>query len=482
MGLATYSGSNRLFKTIRWKLTFWYAGLLAVILIILGVTLYQVLQHSLITEAINTVEARTRQISSFIETPEATNTGGGQGTFVDITDPDLINKFASEGVYIEIKNPQGKIVNLSPLLRKIRMSEGTVVSRLSTAGPGRLELVRVPEFGRMVVYTLPLIRNGHNLGTMTVGRSLHFVDETLAQLKMLLLFLSGGGLILAMVVGAALAKGALSPIDRITKAARQIGAKGLNQRLKMNGPDDEVTRLANAFDEMLDRLETAFQREKRFTADVSHELRTPLTIIKGTAEVALRAKNPRDYQEALATIDDEVDRMTNIINSLLTLARADAGQQQLEMKTMNLVDLVDSVYAAFLPIAAGKKIAFNKTATPLIEIRGDPNRLRQLLHNLIANALKYTPSGGMVTLSLAKDGAWAKIAVADTGIGIAEKDLPHIFDRFYRVDRARSRAEGGAGLGLSIAKWIVEAHGGRIEVKSEAGKGTIFTVWLPATD
>lgn len=470
-----------MFKTIRWKLTFWYASLLAIILILLGVTLYQVLQHSLMAEAINTVEVRAQQITNFIEAPETRNAGEGQGTFIDITDPDLVNKFSSGGVYIEIRDPQGKVVNHSPLLSQAQIEEEVSISRLSSSGPGCLELLRIPELGRMIVYVLPLVRKGQNLGTVKVGQSLHFVDGTLNRLKLLLLFLSGGGLILAIGVGAALAKGALSPIDHITKTARQIGARGLNQRLNMNGPDDEVTRLANAFDEMLDRLETAFQRGQRFTADVSHELRTPLTIIKGTAEVALRGKEPQDYREALVTIDDEVDRMANIIDALLTLARADAGQQQLEMGTVDLKELVESVHTAFAPIAAEKNIVLNKTAAS-IKVRGDPDRLRQLLHNLVANALKYTPRGGAVTLSLEKDGDWAKITVADTGIGIPEKDLPHIFERFYRVDRARSRAEGGAGLGLSIVKWIVDAHGGRIEVRSEVGKGTVFTVWLPSAD
>ncbi len=470
-----------MFKTIRWKLTFWYASLLAIILILLGVTLYQVLQHSLMAEAINTVEVRAQQINSFIEAPGGGDTSEGQGTFVDIADPDLVNKFSSGGVYIEIRDPQGKVVNHSPLLNQAQINEEISISQLSSSGPGRLELLRIPELGRMIVYVLPLVRKGRNLGTVKVGQSLHFVDGTLNRLKLLLLFLSGGGLVLAIGVGAALAKGALSPIDHITKTARQIGARGLNQRLNMNGPDDEVTRLANAFDEMLDRLETAFQREQRFTADVSHELRTPLTIIKGTAEVALRGKEPQDYREALETIDDEVDRMANIINALLTLARADAGQQQLEMGTVDLKELVENVHTAFVPIAAEKNIVLNKTGAS-IKVRGDPDRLRQLLHNLVANALKYTPRDGAVTLSLEKEGDWAKITVADTGIGIPEKDLPHIFERFYRVDRARSRAEGGAGLGLSIVKWIVDAHGGRIEVRSEVGKGTVFTVWLPSAD
>lgn len=470
-----------MFRTIRWKLTFWYAGLLAVILIILGVTLYQALQHSLMAEAISTVKARAQQISSFIETPETETTGEGQGTFIDITDPDLVRNFSLEGIYIEILDEEGRLVNHSFLLREHRLDGGKLLSNFKTDTSGVLELRDIPDLGRMIVYTLPLISRGQKLGAVKVGRSLHFMDSALDRLQLLLLFLSGGGLILAMGVGAALAKAALSPIDRITRTAHQISAEGLNRRLNMNGPDDEVTRLANAFDEMLDRLETAFQREQRFTADVSHELRTPLTIIKGTAEVALRgeAKDPREYRGALATIDAEVDRMTNITESLLTLARVDAGQQPLEMNPVNLGEITENVCEKFAPFAEKKGVSLKSRANPPLWVNGDEGRLKQLLDNLIANALKYTPSGGKVELSLEKDGDWAKVTIADTGIGIPKDDLPHIFERFYRVGRARSRAEGGTGLGLSIAKWIVEAHGGRIDVKSKVGKGTVFTVWLP---
>ncbi len=471
-----------MFKKIRWKLSLWYAGLLAVILIILGVALYQALEHSLMAEAIRTTVTRAQQISALIDAPEIGDTVNGQGTFVDITDPDLVNKFSSEGIYIEISDQGGKVVNRSFFLEKHRLSDSRLLSILKSSAPGTLEIRGFTDLGRIVVYAMPLSRNGQNLGTVKVVRSLTLMDRALDRLQLLLWFLSGGGLILAIGVGAALAKAALSPIDHITRTARQIRAEGLNRRLNLSGPDDEVTRLANAFDEMLDRLETAFQRERQFTADVSHELRTPLTVIKGTAEVALRGKDPQECTEALTTVDGEVDRMTNIINALLTLARADAGQQQLETERVNLQDLVEDVLATFSSLAAEKGISLDAEAGAPAEVHGDRERLRQLLHNLVTNAIKYTQRGGTITISLGKDGDWAKITVVDTGIGIPENDLPHIFERFYRVDRARSRAKGGAGLGLSIVKWIAQAHGGRIDVESEVGKGSTFTVWLPCTD
>lgn len=469
-----------MFKRIRWKLTLWYAGLLAVILVILGVALYQALEHSLMAEAIRTAVARAQQISAFVDAPDMGDRSDGQGTFIDIADPDLVNKFSSEGIYIEISNEKGQVVNDSFFLQKHRLDSTKLLSRLKLSVPGSLEIRGFPELGRMLVYCMPLSRSGQGLGTVKVVRSLTLMDRALDRLQFLLLFLSGGGLILAIAVGAFLAKAALSPIDHITKAARQIRAEGLNRRLRLSGPDDEVTRLADAFDEMLDRLETAFQRERQFTADVSHELRTPLTIIKGTAEVALRGNDPQEYAEALTTVNDEVDRMSNIIDVLLTLARADAGQQLLKAETVNVKELVEDTCDILTPLAAKKGISLDADAEVLAEVRGDSERLRQLLHNLVVNAIKYTPQGGTITVSLEQDGVWAKIRVIDSGTGIPKNDLAHIFERFYRVDSARSRAEGGAGLGLSIVKWIVEAHGGKIDVKSEVGKGSTFTVWLPS--
>lgn len=471
-----------LFKKIRWKLTLWYAGLLAVILVILGVALYQALEHSLMAEAIRTVVDRAQQISSFIDAPDKGDETTGEGTSIDIADPDLVNKFSSEGIYIEITNEKSQVVNDSFFLQKHRLDSTRLLSRLKSSVPGSLEMRRFPELGRMLVYSMPLSRNGQSIGTVKVVRSLRLMDDTLERVQFLLLFLFGGGLILAIAVGATLSKAALSPIDHITKAARQIRAEGLSRRLHLDGPDDEVTRLADAFDEMLDRLEAAFQRERQFTADVSHELRTPLTVIKGTAEVALRGNDPQEYAEALTTVNDEVDRMSNIIDALLTLARADAGQLLLETQTVNMKELVEDACSTFTPLAAKEGISLNAESGESVEVPGDRERLRQLLRNLVVNAIKYTPQGGKITISLDKDGNWAKIVVTDTGMGIPQNNLAHIFERFYRVDQARSRAEGGAGLGLSIVKWIVDAHGGKIDAKSEFGKGSTFTVWLPSAE
>lgn len=475
------SRSDSLFKTIRGKLTLWYAALLTIVLIALGFTLYQALRHSLMTEAINTVEVRAKQINSFIESPESGGAEEGSGTFIDIADPDLIRKFTSDGVYIEIRDEKGQLVNHSFFPSAQQLDEGDFITALKTANPGSLALRSFSETGRMVVYALPLIRNGLPLGTVMVGRSLRFMDSALDRLLFLLLFLSGGGLLLAAAVGATLAKVALSPIDRITRTARQISAEGLHRRINLKGPDDEVTRLANAFDEMLDRLKTGFQREQRFTADVSHELRTPLTIIKGTAEVTLRSDtaSQQEYREALQSINTEADRMTNIADSLLTLARADAGQQHLKMNMANLGDLIEGVVRKFVPLASKKRIVFETGIMACLWVNGNEARLQQLVGNLIQNAIKYTPPGGRIDVLLEKDEDLAKLSVVDTGVGIPEDDLPHIFERFYRVDQTRSRAEGGSGLGLSIAKWIVAAHNGRIEAHSDPVKGTTFIVRLP---
>jgi heavy metal sensor kinase len=287
-------------------------------------------------------------------------------------------------------------------------------------------------------------------------------------------------LAVASLGGIFLAGRALSPIDRLTRLARRISAEDLSQRLDLRLPDDEVGRLARTFDEMIARLEDAFQRQRQFTADASHELRTPLTAIKGQAEVAL--SRPRDavaYREVLQAVNEEVDRLIRMVGSLLTLARADAGQISIASEPVSLGDLVDAAVEQVHPMAEKHSLGLRVVSGPSVVLQADEDLLLQLLLNLLDNAIKCTPSGGQVTVGWRVNDREIELQVRDTGVGIGPEHLPHIFDRFYRADKARSRAEGGAGLGLSISRWIAEAHGGSISVWSEPGQGTTFTVTIP---
>jgi heavy metal sensor kinase len=287
-------------------------------------------------------------------------------------------------------------------------------------------------------------------------------------------------LLVASAGGLFLAGRALDPIDRITRAAAAIGADDLSSRLNLRGSHDEVGRLAATFDRMLERLDQAFRRQRQFTADASHELRTPLTMLASQIDVALkRNRTLAEYKDLLRSMREDTARMSQLVSELLTLARADAGQQLLTREELDLGDLVRSVVPTMEAIATEHGVQLTEQVQPGITISGDQMRLTQLLINLIDNAVRYTPSGGRVAASVERDGAVASLRVADTGVGIDADHLPHVFERFYRADPARARAEGGAGLGLAIAHWIATAHGGEISVQSEVGRGTTFTLRLP---
>jgi len=305
-------------------------------------------------------------------------------------------------------------------------------------------------------------------------------------------------LVLAGSGGWLLARRALRPVDQMTMTARRIEAEHLAQRLEGAEVNDELGRLARTLNEMLARLEAAFAQVRRFSADASHELKTPLTVLRGEVEVALR--NPRDpveYRRVLTSVLEEVESMTVLVDDLLLLARADAGALRWDMTPVELDRLVEEVAKEGEVLGRGKQVPVKIQEIEPLVVQGDGPRLKQLLRNLVDNSVKYTPSGGQVTLALravrcetpatnskfetqsSPSPHWAEIEVRDTGIGIAAEALPRIFERFYRVDPARSRETGGAGLGLCIAKTIAEAHGGRIEVQSTPGVGSAFTLLLP---
>ena len=244
---------------------------------------------------------------------------------------------------------------------------------------------------------------------------------------------------------------------------------------------DELRRLAETLNAMLDRIQQAFQRITRFTADASHELRAPLTLIRAAAEVSIR--HPRsevEYREALRDIVDEADRTGKLVENLLTLARADAGAQTILRERLDLGSVAQEACRAAQFSAKSKGVALTAgfDQQPLW-VEGDPDSLRRLLTIVIDNAVKYTPAGGRVSVKLAAADAAAVVTVTDTGVGIGPEDLPHIFERFYRADKARSRAEGGAGLGLSIAEWIAAAHGATISCHSNLGAGSTFKIRFP---
>jgi heavy metal sensor kinase len=286
---------------------------------------------------------------------------------------------------------------------------------------------------------------------------------------------------LAVAGGYVLAGRVLSPVGAMADHARKITADSLGERLPVKNPADEFGRLATVFNETLSRLDDSFARLRRFTADASHELRTPLTAMRSVGEVALqRSLHRAAYRDVIGSMLEEVDRLTRLVETLLTLTRAESGRVQLARNVMDLGGLAGAVADSLRVLAEEKAQTLSVEAEPQIKTTGDASVLRQGLSNLIDNAIKYTPDKGTITVRVAKTSlAEAAIEVRDTGRGIPAQHRDRIFDRFYRVDAARARDSGGLGLGLAISRWAVEAHGGRIEVESEEGKGSVFRIVLP---
>jgi len=295
-----------------------------------------------------------------------------------------------------------------------------------------------------------------------------------------LLVLIPVGVLLVALGGWQMARSALRPIRDLARAARRIDIERLNERLPLRGTRDELDQLAQAFNHTLARLEDAVGQMRQFTASVSHELRTPLTAMRGEAEVALlEAQSVENYRRVLASQLEELDRLTQMINQLLTLARAEAGEIRLGENPVDLSELVASLGEQMEPVAASSQIKLQVQPAESIVIRGDAEWLERVVLNLLDNAIKFTQEGGRIEVSMAAEGQDAVLRVSDTGIGIPTEAQPHIFERFYRAEPSRSKQVEGVGLGLALVKWIVDRHRGRIEVESRAGEGSCFTVRLP---
>ncbi len=273
---------------------------------------------------------------------------------------------------------------------------------------------------------------------------------------------------------------AIQPVEAMAQRAGRISAEHLNERLQIENPDDELGRLGTAFNQTLARLETSFEQLRRFTADASHELRTPLTAIRSVGEVALQTHGDAVYyRDMIGSMLEEVDRLTRLVESLLTISRADAGRIHLQKSSLRLLDLAQESAALLDVLAEEKNQTIVVDGDPSVTIQADRLILRQALINLIDNAVKYSPAGGKIRVDVHAADGNAVVEVRDSGPGIPPEHTEKVFERFYRVDKARSRAEGGAGLGLSIVQWSVSAHGGRVDLDRNTASGCAFVIHLP---
>lgn len=386
--------------------------------------------------------------------------------------PEVLETFETASTLVIVADENGEIAARS---RNLTMFNDLLDPN---AGPYE-ETVSVVRHGdtQLRVYTVPLPASDEQElhYYLQVARLLD-TYEHLNRVSLTALLMGFAAATASLFVAVLLTPGLFKPLEDMATAARQITrADDLSRRVPYANRPDEIGDLARAFNQTLERLERLFRTQQRLLADVSHELRTPLTTIRGNLDL-MRRMGDTD-PESLGAIQVEIERMTRLVGDLLLLARADSGGLPLERKPVEIDNILFDVYRQVRMLEPPVEIEL--VAVDQVTVLGDADRLKQLFLNLVENAIKYTPPGGTVSLSLSKKADWAFFEVSDTGTGIPPENLPHIFDRFYRVDKSRARAQGGSGLGLSIAKWIAQAHGGAIRVTSQVGEGTTFNVTLP---
>lgn len=459
--------------SIRTQLAIWYSAVFALALMLFGAGVYGIVSFTLIKQIDATLEESVSAIAS-------RSAGGFQNgeRVIQLPELDLFR-----AVFVEAIGINGEILASSMLSFTQYLDPAAINAIRSRPVAEQQPMFTIAHHAKappIRVYTYPLIgqRSGQLFGYLQVATSLEYVHRATNGLLITLISVGAVALIVSSVAGAALARRAMRPVERITSAAMEIyQTQDLDRRVDVH-TNDEVGRLGLAFNEMLDRLGNLFRSQQRLIADVSHEMRTPLTVIRGNVDLlrAMRCTDP----ESLEAISTEADRMTRLVSDLLLLSQADAGMLPLHCKPVDLAPLLADV-ARSGNIVADSRVSVQAFVTGELVVHGDQDRIKQVLLNLVENAIKHTPDGGEVKLSGAStDAGMVLLSVSDTGAGIPPEDMLHVFERFYRVDKSRSRAQGGTGLGLAIAKSIIEAHGGDIEVQSTVGVGTTFNVWLPA--
>jgi len=374
-----------------------------------------------------------------------------------------------DGNLIEVRDPKGQ---------QILSSKGVAIER-ANAGQSAFGDQKTGR-ARYRTYLTQGLAKGESFQIL-VATPLRPTLNILRQLHILLLWSAPAVLLIAALGGYLISRRALAPVDEMTQAARSIGIQNLSQRLAVPPTGDELQRLAETWNDMLARLETAVKRLSQFTADASHELRTPIALIRTTAELTLRRERSLEtYRGALTEIMAESERTSRLVEDLLLLARADAGLPALPLERVGLAPLVREICEQGQVLAEARQLQISADLPDdPVFVSANDAALRRLLLLLVDNAVKYTPAGGRITVSVGQDTAGATLAVRDTGIGIPDSALPHVFERFYRADDSRNRDAGGAGLGLSIAKWIAERHHASLEAESVLGQGSTFRVRFP---
>jgi heavy metal sensor kinase len=454
--------------SIRFRLTAWYGGVLLAGLILFGFGSWFAMRRSLYQSVDHELRDHLRDVKGFMDLEMA-----------KLSPAEIIEEFGEhaalgpDGELYQVRDGAGNWLYRSPRLTiPVAEVSGDEVQFVNVAQQGRIFRVastRVVVSGKQYAVDIAI----------SMSEMLESLDRFRNLLLMLIPILVAG----ALGGGYWVSRRALGPVDEITRAARSISIQNLSDRLTVAQSGDELQRLSETVNGMLARLELSVSRMKQFTADASHELRAPVAVIRTTAELTLRKdRSPDEYRGALREVLVESERTSQLVDSLLMLARADSGADQLTLRPIDVAACVREACEEGTKLAESHRIQFDYQIPPeAVNIQGDAPAVRRLFFSLIDNAIKYTPEGGRVHVELHAHNGFVAGEVGDDGIGIAGDDLPYVFDRFWRADKARSREAGGAGLGLSIARWIAERHGGAIEVESALGRGSTFRVKLPVS-
>ncbi len=486
------------YKSIRFKITVLYMAILALTLTSFSVILYHNVMAGLYSNMDTLLKSKAGGIAKAIDTywgasaletidsavkPEVlkkrrnTNFANVAQRWVkeESADPRLLDiivqVFDTDGAIItSSKNTHG----LADISRKnfITVLQGT--SRFDTI----ISDVRTSNM-TLRIFTTPVFENEKVAYIVQVASPLTSIEAALNNLKVALFLLFPVTILVTGVMGSFLAKAAMHPVDNMIQTIHQITAENMKLRIASPGTKDEVQKLAETFNDMLERLERAFTAQQQLFADLSHELKTPLTILRGEFEVGLkRARSAKEYEVILNSALEEISRMTKLADSLLLLAKFDSKEVQPEKKLIDITRLVQDAINHIRVLSEMKRIRLVLSAEEKILLNGDENQLKTAFLNLLDNAVKYTPESGDIDVTVEEEMSQARITVRDSGAGIPKEELKHIFDRFYRVEKSRNSS--GFGLGLSIAKSIIEAHNGTIEVKSHIPQGTAFIITIPA--
>jgi heavy metal sensor kinase len=462
-------------KGLKFRLIVWYAGLLTGCFLFLGGACYVLLQGYMVGALKQSLLRRGRQIGQLVVSESERQGTAGAGSEIESRyAPGLNERF------VRVSRKDGDILYTSSPPVSHSFLPSTLPAPLWPAGAEEMRRLPLGNRREILVMSHVVELPGDGRYLIETGAPM---DEVQADLRQWLTLLAIGLPLITLIAiggGFFLVNRALSPVDRIAMSAERISSQNLSERLPDPKTGDELARLSLALNRMLERLDQALQHSRRFVADASHELRTPLTVLRGELESLLQeSRQGPEWRERLGSALEEVERLTNIVEGLFAISRLDAGEAQAEWVRFDLAQMASSTADQMSLLAEDKGIRITCGAGKGIWVEGDRARMKQVVVNLLDNAIKYTPQGGSIGLTVSTHGGKAILEVADNGIGIPAEALPRVFERFFRVDKVRSRDPGGAGLGLSIVKSICAAHHGQVEAISTPGSGSIFRVELP---